>query len=468
MSARWVGGWAALWVASAGAALPPVAARLAQATAPLERALAHDDRHRLVGEAIDLWRAGEAYAAAGPAFCADAHDRMVAAEAAGVSAATAGLARLASGCQATVRGLPAGALWVRPVPGAAGGGPAAAFAPLPRAADGTARLWPGAWQVRLGTDDAAARFWTTCAAPGATVAVDAADVVTLPAEPKARSKVHNTQGQRRAATDRCAAAAAFRLAAEAALSETYLFNAGLALATAPADCHGARAAFDAFLARCNVCRDRADVLARRKALEQTCEVSLAVKAPPGARVRIDDVESPTRLVFPGRHRVRVTAPGQTPDDRTVWVAGDTRVEIALTPEPPTLPEPPAQGAGEAAGALTAAVGPDPAEPPARSPVPLSLMVGGGVLAVVGGGFLVGAEMTDGSLADLRPNTPGASRTKAESLAEERDLLRLSGGITTGVGLALVGLGAWLWLDDAPAGGVTVAPMTNGFAVGGQF
>ncbi|MCB9525784.1 MAG: hypothetical protein H6702_20770 [Myxococcales bacterium] len=462
-------GWAVIWGLAAGAVpveTTAVDARLAQADGPRARALAYDDRFALTGAPGDRFAAGQAYAQAGLDFCVDARDRLAEARQAGVAGAQAALDALTGRCTARVTGLGATQVSARPVPAADGKARAGDFRPLTVEADGGVLLWPGAWQLRLG-EGPEARFVTLCAAPAVDRVMPPEAATRLPEDDRARSRAHNARGQALAPQDRCAAAAEFRLAADAALSETYLFNAGVALAGDPPDCAGARDAFDAFLARCNVCRGRDDVLARRKALEQTCEVSLAVKAPPGATVVIDQVQAPTRMVFPGRHEVTVTQPGMTPERRTVWVEGDTRVQVDLREAPPApAVAAPADPTATPPG-LADAPPIDPAEARRMAdPWMLAGVVGGTVALGVGGGLLLAAEATDGELADLQ-GKPGATREEALSLADQRDTLRWVGWAGVGVGAAAAGFGLWRLLRTEPTA-VTLAPTPSGFALGGRF
>ena len=442
---------------------------------PLDRALAWDDAATASTEAAWRLNAARAYAAAGPGFCSDARDRYTAALAPAASppltaadraAAEHEAGALADRCQARVTLADfVGPVAAQAVPPPMPDGIDRPFEPVARDAQGL-RLWPGAWHLRLG-EGLTARYLTVCAAPGEALALNAAQAEPLPEDAKARSKAHNARGLA-AAEQRCVAAAEFRLAADAALNEAYLVNAGVSLSADPPDCDGARQAFDAFLARCNVCRDRDDVLTRRRALERACEANLAVRVRPAGTVQIDGVPGLTRQVFRGRHVIRAEAAGHQPEQRTVWVQSDTRVDLDLRPAPPAAPAS-TVGSGPPSG-LTEVVEPAPTSTSRRKVWGWTFGAAGLVIAGVGTGLLVAANGKDDDLAALNAKVgdEGVTRKAAQALADDRDTFAYTGGTLIGVGAVVItaGVVAWFWGDATMP--VSVAPSADGFVVGGTF
>jgi len=176
---------------------------------------------------------------------------------------------------------------------------------------------------------------------------------------------------------------------------------------------------------------------------------------PDARVQIDGAAVATDRsiwVNPGKHSVRAESSGASPLEQEVVVSPGDRREIVATLE--ALPAEPAQGRSVGAA--------PPARPSASEP-PLVFVLGGlgAALAVAGG--VLDAKGYFWDTLPLRQCSPHCKQGEVDTARHEL----LAGDILLGVGVALVGVAAWIHFTRPTArsnvGSLVVGPHGAGVA-----
>ncbi len=178
--------------------------------------------------------------------------------------------------------------------------------------------------------------------------------------------------------------------------------------------------------------------------------------PPGASLLVDD-KSPTLvgqdelLLLPGRHELRVSAPGYPTRTRTLDVQAQDRAPLELSLLPSGAATPPATGGAKPALQTASATAPAPAGGghSARHAV-------GWVVLSVGGASLVASAVTFGlalgQKSELDSRCPGRVCPPAEhGTVQHYDTLRALAGTTFGVGVAGAAVGLVLLLGGGHAG-----------------
>ena len=204
---------------------------------------------------------------------------------------------------------------------------------------------------------------------------------------------------------------------------------------------------------------------------------LADNPPADVKVSIDGTPVPVSTtprsieLDPGAHVILAAAPGsKTTEERVTLAEADGGPEVARTIAlQPETPPAAASGSASAAGAATG--GAAGGEPAARSDVlPYAALGGGGALVLVAGGLLLARE---GAIRDIKTTCPSnRCPTSTESRVDgDRSRAELFGPLAIGVGvvgLAAIGVGAYLLLRPRPAAAAYLVPAPRRLGLAVRF
>jgi hypothetical protein len=159
---------------------------------------------------------------------------------------------------------------------------------------------------------------------------------------------------------------------------------------------------------------------------------VTVVAPDGARIAVDGrfrgVSPAGALALtPGRHFVTVTANGHEVFSREIAVERDEARSITATLPPTT-----------------------------QRTTAWTFIVTGGAALLTGAGFMVAALVREKDAERMGFTTPADARARNDAV-DARDRLRTIGIVTAGSGVAVAGLGAFLFAFDEPRSGPQTSP-----------
>lgn len=189
-----------------------------------------------------------------------------------------------------------------------------------------------------------------------------------------------------------------------------------------------------------------------------CNVDDAAITIDGRPVGRTPVAQPIRVSL-GRHQIVIRAPMREPDERTVTIAGNTEIEVAV--EFPPIPETPL--AQDAPSHVLRRLG----------WASTGLGIGAGVAGAATFGLALSARGRYGDATSTYPADDAAARDARDDVHR----FSLISDITTGVGIAAGGAGIVMLIVDrrhrssdeaAAATAVLVLPSRNGMVVTGRF